>query len=231
MAASARPIREPFTRTFLSITSSAAILALSGVVLPSDGPIARAYAITAAQPARTTIDNLQSAYTSATRLSEAARLFATRAEQDGYPKLSSLLRATARSREVHAGLFASAIKAGGAQPTLQDEPKALKIGTTAENIASLLGQAKAERDESLPRFTSQARTDRNTQAADALRYARQGLIEHARLLSEASENLDAMKTPKSAYFVHTPCGYLVEKLDIQRCPVCFGKREDFQSVE
>ncbi|MCE2966211.1 MAG: ferritin family protein [Phycisphaerales bacterium] len=231
MPALDRPSRDPFTRTRLVIYSAAAAVALIGTLWPSSSPLAPSAAHASLLASSKTIENLQAAYTSAMRMGEAARQFAARAEEDGYPKLASLLRATARSREIHSGLFAAAIKAAGAVPTLAAEPKAPKSGTTAENVATLLAQAKDERDNTLPKFTSQARTDRNTQAADALRHARQGLIEHARLLGEASENLDAMKAPKSAYFVHTPCGFLVEKLDIQRCPVCFGKREDFQSVD
>jgi rubrerythrin len=81
-----------------------------------------------------------------------------------------------------------------------------------------------------PDFLKQAREVANSQAVRTFNLARNAEAEHAKLYSEARNNLEAWKTDKQIFFVCPVCGFTTSNLNFERCPSSFTSREKFVPV-
>lgn len=181
------------------------------------------------QPAKpTTLDNLQAAFSAEVNANARYLAFAKKADAEGYAGVASLFRAAARSESVHAENHAKAIKKLGAAPKATLETPAVK--STRENLEAALKGESDERDTMYPEFLKLARADKNTDAITSFNYALAAETEHARLLRDALDHLDAWKPAKRDFLVCLVCGHTTLKLDLVSCPVCFHPREKFEQV-
>lgn len=179
-----------------------------------------------------TRDDLQAAYSAAARQVELFAAFAKKADEEKQGKAASLFRAAVRSRQVHAGVLKEAIEKGGGTATVATEPKLPDVKSTAENLKAALALAKAEMDTALPAASTRARASSNRDAARAFKYARESLLELARFYQSAIEKPADWSGPaRKEFFVNRTCGYPVDKLDIQKCPVCFTGRDHFERID
>jgi rubrerythrin len=176
-----------------------------------------------------TVANLQAAYNGESNAHARYLEFAKKADSEGYGEVASLFRAAARAEEVHAGNHAVVIKKLGATPTAKIETPVVK--TTKENLEAAIKGETYERDNMYPEFIQQAKAVRNIDAVRTFNLAKTAEAEHARLYTEAVNNLPKLKGTKTKdYFVCSICGFTATKIDFTKCPSCFEPKEKYTSV-
>ena len=197
---------------------SAFALTLALIALPN-----RAAAATA------TLDNLQAGFNGESNAHGRYLAFAEKADQEGYGEVASLFRAAAKAEEVHAANHAAVIKKLGGTPQANIETPVVK--STKENLETAIKGESYERDIMYPEFLKQARAEGNRDAVQTFNYANTAEGEHAKLYSEALNNLPKLKGSKAKdYFVCTVCGYTTSKLDFSKCPSCFTHKDRYEKV-
>lgn len=209
----------------------AACLLGSGLTLAQPAPGA-APAAKDVQPRSTdkTVASLQGSYWAAVRSGDYFTKAAKKADDEGVLGVASLMRAAAKVESVHALVFAKQLEAMKATTGKAPEQPALDVKTTKENLAAATKLATTARETDLPAARKVAEGEGVREAAKAFRDAREGEIELVRLFKDASELMDQWKKSKKDFYIGRTCGYLVEKLDLTKCPVCGKGRDDFEKV-
>lgn len=189
-----------------------------------------AIAAFAASPEETkTIANLQAAYNGESNAHARYVEFAKKADAEGYGDVASIFRAAAKAEEVHANNHATVIKKMGATPTAKIEAPVVK--STKENLEAAIKGESYERDTMYPEFIQQAKAAHNTDAVRTFNLAKTAEAEHAKLYTEALDNLPKLKGSKGKqYFICTVCGFTTAKIDFSKCPSCFEPKEKYTSV-
>ncbi len=197
---------------------SALVLTLALIALPN-----------VAMAATKTLDNLQAGFNGESNAHARYLAFAEKADQESYGEVASLFRAAAKAEEVHAANHAVVIKKMGGTPQAKIETPV--VNSTKENLEAALKGESYERDTMYPEFLRQARDEGNRDAVQTFNLAKMAESEHAKLYSEAVNNLAKLKGSRAKdYFVCTVCGNTTSKLDFSKCPACFTSKEKFEKV-
>lgn len=157
-----------------------------------------------------TTEALQQAYAGEAKASLRLKLYAQKAEEEGYPQIARLFRVIARSEEIH-GMRALAVlrEARTTEENLaasfQSEEGAARVA-----YASFVRQAEAEGDRAAVLHFSQSRDVEET---------------HAKLYKEAIGHLQEGR--ETTYYVCRICGYVADGVWPDTCPVCGAPRERF----
>jgi rubrerythrin len=175
-----------------------------------------------------TLENLHSAFSGESSAYARYLAFAKKADQEGYGEVASLFRAAARAEGIHAANHAAVLKKMGA--IAEAKLEALDVKSTKENIEAAIKGESYERDTMYPEFLKQGRTDNNRGAIRSFNYAKTAEAEHARLYTEALNNLANMRGKNRTYYVCTVCGYTTTKMDFSKCPSCFNPKEKYEAV-
>jgi len=182
-----------------------------------------------AMAATKTLDNLQAGFNGESNAHARYLAFAEKADQEGYGEVASLFRAAAKAEEVHAANHAAVIKKMGGTAEAKIETAVVK--STKENLEAAIKGESYERDTMYPEFLKQARAEGNRDAVQTFNYAKTAEAEHAKLYSEALNNLPNLKGSKAKdYFVCTVCGYTTSKVDFSKCPSCFTHKDKYEKV-
>lgn len=176
----------------------------------------------------TTLDNLQAAYDGESNANARYIAFAKKADEEGYLGAASLFRAAAHAEGVHVARLAEVIQKMGGLP--KADIKAPEVKTTRENLDAALKGESYERDTMYPDFIKQARAERNTDALRVFNFAKSAETEHAKFYQAALNALDSWKAAKKDFFVCNHCGFTVEKVTFDKCPVCFEPKSEYQKV-
>jgi rubrerythrin len=176
-----------------------------------------------------TLENLQTAYNGESNAHARYLAFAQKADQEQYGEIASLFRAAAKAESVHAANHAAVIKKLGGSADLKLETPVVK--STKENLEAAIKGETYERDTMYPEFLKQARAEGKRQAVRTLNLALMAETEHAKLYSEALNNLANLKNTKAKeYYVCTVCGFTSAKVDYSKCPACFSHKDKFEKV-
>ena len=178
--------------------------------------------------AGTTLENLQAAFNGESNAHARYLAFAQQADKEGYGKAASLFRAAAKAEEIHARNHAEVIKKMGGTPEAKIETPDVK--STKENLQAAIKGETYERDVMYPAFLKVARADRDKAAIETFNYAKTAEAEHAKLYTEALNNLPQMKGAGQEYYVCTVCGYTTVKMDFSKCPSCFSPKHKYEKV-
>jgi rubrerythrin len=174
-----------------------------------------------------TMSNLQTAFNGESNAHARYLAFAKKADVEGYAGVASLFRAAARAEEIHARNHAAVIKKFGSVPDAKLEDPAVE--STRENLEAAIKGETYERDEMYPAFIRQAKAEANTEALRTLTFARAAEVEHARLYTEALQDVESMKDSR-VFYVCPVCGFTTPKPDFERCPTCATPKERFEQV-
>lgn len=207
-------LRKDVMRTILAL--------LCGLGIPVPFAVAASDRISAA-----TMSNLQGAFNGESNAHARYLAFANQADVEGYAGAASLFRAAARAEEIHAGNHAVVIKKFGGMAQAKLENPVVK--STRENLAAAIKGETYERDEMYPAFIQQAKAEANTEALRTLTFARAAEVEHAKLYTEALQNLASM-TESRVFYVCPVCGFTTPKPHFERCPTCATPKERFEQV-
>lgn len=175
-----------------------------------------------------TLANLQEAYNGESNASAKYLEYAKKAEAEGYGKVASLFRAAAFAENVHAKNHAEVIKKMGGVP--KADVKLPEIKTTEENLKAAVTGETYERDTMYTDFMIEARRTGNKDALRTFNFAKVAEGEHAKLYSDALANLEKWKGDKTTFYVCRTCGYTTANADLQKCPVDFSPKENFEVV-
>jgi rubrerythrin len=174
-----------------------------------------------------TVKNLQAAFNGESNAHAKYTLFARKADEEGYAQAASLFRAAARAEQIHAANHAAVIRKLGATPEAKIEDHA--VNSTAENLKTAIAGEEYERDVMYPVFIREAEAQKNSAAVRTFQGALEAEKEHARMYKEALASLEQKKA-KTDYYVCSVCGFTVEKIAFDRCPVCQHPKEKFEVV-
>ena len=177
----------------------------------------------------TTLENMQAAYNGESNAHNRYLEFAKQADGEGYGEVASLFRAAARAEEIHAANHATVIRKLGAVPQVRLE--APDVRSTRDNLQAAIKGECYERDTMYPEFLKQARTEGNRDAVRSLNLAKTAEAEHAKLYTQALQNLNSLKGSKSkGFFVCPICGFTTSDINFVSCPSCFTPKERFERV-
>ncbi len=174
-----------------------------------------------------TLENLQAAFNGESNAHAKYTAFAQKADQEGFAGAAALFRAAAAAEKLHAANHAKEIKKLGGTPQAKIELPAL--GTTAENLKVAIAGETYERDVMYPQFIAAAQAEKQKGAVRTFEWALKAEAEHARLYSEAQAHLQAWRSPRT-FVVCPACGYTVEELTQDQCPVCGMPKARFLPV-
>jgi rubrerythrin len=141
--------------------------------------------------------------------------FGQKALDEKLPEAARLFRAIARSAAIQAARLLTA---------------AAGIGTTADNLNSLLDEARAALIDELPDEINRAQAAGSTPARVALEHAHAAFLSIAELLEQALDRYDAAPA-SGGLFVCSICGFLVQGDAPDVCPSCGVNKKLLPAVE
>ena len=159
-------------------------------------------------------DAFHQSFTGESKAALRLKMFAERAEQDGYPQMAKLFRVISRSEEIHGSRALRQLREiKGTEDNLKESFESeTRIAAVAYNdfikLANQLG---------------------DTAAALVLSQDRDVEEIHAKLYKEAMGHL--MEERETSYYVCKVCGYVSDGVLPDACPVCQAKAEQFEKIE
>jgi rubrerythrin len=157
-----------------------------------------------------TLDALQQAYTGEAKASLRLKVYAEKAEKEGYPQIAKLFRVIARSEEIHGSRALKALH---------------EIKTTEEHLAESFQSERGVAEVAYADFVRRAETEGNRTAALFFRQSKDVEETHAKLYKEAMNHLMAER--ETEYYVCLVCGYVADGVRPEICPVCGAKEDQF----
>jgi rubrerythrin len=160
-----------------------------------------------------TKDALQQAYAGEAKAALRLKVYAEKAEEEGYPQIAKLFRVIARSEEIH-GARAFKILRG--------------VKSTEENLAASFESEQRVAEVAYGEFIKRAETEGNQAAVLQFTQSKDVEETHAKLYKEAMGHM--MEERETTYFVCQVCGYVADGLCPETCPVCGAKGDRFSPV-
>ncbi len=179
------------------------------------------------------IRNLETAYEEETKTSAAYKVYAVRADEEGFHGIASLFRATARAEQIHASNHARVLRHMGGS-TMIDVPMP-RVESTLENLNAALVDQKFEVDYLYPAFLTAAVPLFDSTAIRSFHWALEADKSHVRLYNDLLPRVNASDTSGWAYephdlFVCALCGYAAQNVEGENCPACNYLWEKFETV-
>jgi rubrerythrin len=158
--------------------------------------------------------NLAAAFAGESQANRKYLAFAKQAEQEGFPQIAKLFRATAEAETIHAHAHLKAM--GG-------------IKSTAENLKAAIAGETYEFDEMYPPFIKEAEAENNAAAVRTFKLANEAEKVHAELYKKALASLGS----KEVYdvFLCPVCGHVAEGSVPDACPICGAKAAAFKKID
>ncbi len=158
--------------------------------------------------------NLKNAFAGESQANRRYLAFAKKAEEEGYKAVAKLFRAAAEAETIHA---------------LNHLRELGEIKSTRENLEAAINGETYEFENMYPQMIEEAEKEGNDGAAISFRFANEVEKVHAQLFKKALENLDTHADAK--YYVCGVCGYTVEGVVPDNCPVCGSPRDKFRKID
>lgn len=150
-----------------------------------------------------TQENLSKAFKEESAAAVRVKIYADKAEEEGYPDMAKLFRAVAQSEAIHARNNLRLLNS---------------IKDTEENLYDSFAREKEVAHVSYSDYIAQAEQEGIENAARELEWSRDVEKIHAILYEEALEHMLADTDP--TYYICEPCGYISDGIIPDRCPVC-----------
>lgn len=158
-----------------------------------------------------TRDALQQAYAGEAKAALRLKVYAEKAEEEGYPQIAKLFRVIAYSEEIHGARALKVLR---------------EIKTTEENLAESFESERRVAEVAYGEFVKQAEAEGNQAAV--LHFSQSKDVEetHAKLYKEAMNHM--LEERETTYYVCRVCGYVADGILPDMCPVCSAKRDQFK---
>jgi rubrerythrin len=150
------------------------------------------------------------AYTGESKASLRLKVFAEKAEQEGYPQLAKLFRVISFSEELHGKRALRLLK---------------EIKSTEENLAASFESETKVAGVAYDQFIKYAEEVGDRAASLYFSQSRDVEEIHARLYKEAMDHV--LEERDTTYYVCDVCGFVSDGVSLDECPVCGAKKERF----
>jgi rubrerythrin len=153
---------------------------------------------------------LNKAYAGEAKAALRLKVYAQKAEDEGYTQMAKLFRVIAFSEEIHGARALRVLR---------------EIKGTEENLAASFESEKKVAEVAYDQFVKLAEETGNKEAA--LHFSQSKDVEetHAKLYKEAMAHF--MEERETTYYVCKVCGYVADGVLPDECPVCGAKKEQF----
>jgi rubrerythrin len=159
-------------------------------------------------------DALNQAYVGEAKAALRLKVYAEKAEQEGYIQIARLFRVIAYSEEIHGKRALRVLK---------------EIKSTEENLAASFESETKVAEVAYSQFVKMAEEAGDKGALLHFSQSRDVEETHARLYKNAMA--DFMEDRKTDYWVCKVCGYVSDGSLPEECPVCGARKEQFVPVE
>ena len=155
-------------------------------------------------------DAMHQVYTGEAKAALRLKVFAKKAEEEGYPQIAKLFRVIAFSEEIHGALALRVLK---------------EIGTTEENLQESFESETGVAQGAYDKFLKLAYDQGEKGAAWLFTQNRDVEEVHAGLYKKALD--DIMGDRVTVYYVCSVCGYVSDGVLPEECPVCGATKDKF----
>ncbi len=157
---------------------------------------------------------LREAYVGEAKAALRLKMFAEKADQEGYPQIARLFRVIAFSEEIHGKRALRVLK---------------EIKTTEENLAESFESEKTVAEIAYDRFVKMAEQAGDKPALLHFSQSRDVEETHAKLYKQAMNH--TMEERETVYHVCKVCGYVADGVLPEECPVCAAKKDQFTTFD
>ena len=159
-------------------------------------------------------DALYQAYTGEAKAALRLKVYADKAEEEGYLQMAKLFRVIAYSEEIHGARALRVLK---------------EVKSTEENLAESFESETRVAEVAYDQFIRQAEAEGNKPALLHFSQSRDVEETHAKLYKEAMNHF--LEDRETQYHVCKICGYVADGVLPDECPVCGAKRDRFVSFD
>jgi rubrerythrin len=172
--------------------------------------------------------NLRSAYAGESQAHMRYSIYADRAVKNSFPNIARLFTAVAYAESIHATNHYRNIVTKGGITTVS--AAVFGTRTTSEDLQAGIEGENFEVKEMYPAYKATAAFQGEKAAEISFTWAWEAEKTHASLYQKAKQSVDCGKDPAlSPIQICTVCGYTVEGLIPDKCPICNAKKELFKT--
>jgi rubrerythrin len=158
--------------------------------------------------------NLQAAFAGESQAHMKYLNFADKAGKEGFPNVARLFQAASFAEQMHASNHLRALEG---------------IQGTAANLGAALGGETFEIEQMYPAYKTVAEAQGEKRALRSMDWALAAEKVHAKLYAEAKQSVEAGKDVAAQdIWVCTSCGFTLEGVPPDKCPVCGVSKEKFR---
>jgi len=156
----------------------------------------------------------QQSYVGEAKAALRLKVYAQKAEEEGFKQIARLFRVIAFSEEIHGARALRVLK---------------DIKTTEENLAASFESEKTVAEIAYDRFVKMA--EQAGDKASLLHFSQSRDVEetHAKLYKQAMNHF--MEERETVYHVCKVCGYVADGVLPDECPVCAAKKDQFTTFD
>ncbi len=158
--------------------------------------------------------NLAAAFAGESQANRKYLAFAKQADQEGFPQIARLFRATAEAETIHAHAH---LKAMGV------------VKSTAENLKSAITGETYEYSEMYPPFIKEAEAENIPAAVRTFKLANATEKVHAELYQKALASME--KKEVFDVYLCPVCGHIAEGVLPDACPICGAKAAVYRKID
>jgi rubrerythrin len=159
-------------------------------------------------------DAIHQAYAGESKASLRLKVFAEKADQEGYPQLAKLFRVISFSEELHGKRALRILR---------------EIKSTEENLAESFESETRVAGVAYDRFIKDAEEAGDIPASVYFSQSKDVEEIHAKLYKEAMDHV--LEERQTTYYVCDVCGYVSDGVLPEECPVCGAKKDRFVTFE
>ena len=159
-------------------------------------------------------DALHKAYSGEAKAALRLKVFAKKAEEEGYAQVAKLFKVVAFSEEIHGERALRVLR---------------EIRSTEDNLQESFESETNVAQVAYENFIQQALDMGENEAAEHFTQSRDVEEGHAKLYKSALNDL--MEDRTTTYYVCSVCGYVSDGVLPDECPVCGAKKDQFVHFE
>jgi rubrerythrin len=157
--------------------------------------------------------NLEAAFAGESQAHMKYKIFADKAQEEGFPEIARLFRAISLAEQVHA---------------TNHFRQLMGIGSTADNLGAAIGGESYENTEMYPAFNAVAKLQGEKGAMLSIHYALEAEKIHEAMYGDAKKLVEAGKDREALpVYICPVCGFTVIGDPPDKCPVSKTPKEQF----
>jgi rubrerythrin len=159
-------------------------------------------------------DAFYQAYTGEAKALLRLKIYAEKADQEGYPQIAKLFRVISAAEEIHGKRSLRALK---------------EVGNTEKNLAASFESETKIAGVAYEKFVRLAAEAGDTAAQTIFNQSRDVEDAHAKLYKEAMTHI--MEDRQTTYYICEVCGYISDGLLPDQCPVCGAPKTQIRQFD